>query len=198
MKSSAASAARRSSSSVVCQSHINTAIEAANAQGNDSDRRKIRRDHQGHGRGGTRDRRGGRRGGHRPGEGVRRIAGHPPRELPDFRRDQAGGLRHPHRAPRKTPGDPLPHRRRALRGDEPPVPHARGRASAASRSWPTWTSPNAACRRTAASAPWSTAATSTCASPPCPRNTAKKRSSASSTTAPSCWAWSNWASPRTC
>ena len=54
------------------------------------------------------------------------------------------------------PGDngaarPLPHRRPADRKAPPAVPDARGRRLAASRSWPAWTSPSAACRRTAAS-----------------------------------------------
>ena len=55
--------------------------------------------------------------------------GHPPGQLPDLRRGQAGRQRHPHRAPRKAAGGPLPHRRRALRGHEPALPDARGGAS---------------------------------------------------------------------
>ena len=54
-------------------------------------------------------------------------------------------------------------------------------SSAASRSWPSSTSPSGACRRTAASASWSAASRSTCASPRCRRCTARRSSCASST-----------------
>ena len=54
---------------------------------------------------------------------------------------------------------------------------------AASRSWPTSTSPSAACRRTGASASPSPGGRSTCASRPCRRCTARRSSCASSTRA---------------
>ena len=85
-------AAKRSGSSSSARAHINIAIEAANAAGQRQHGEKfdeiikdmgqeeleIVAEEEG--------------GGHRPGQGVRRKPGHPPRQLPDFRRDQAGGL----------------------------------------------------------------------------------------------------------
>ena len=53
---------------------------------------------------------------------------------------------------------PLPHRRRAPRGDAAAAEAARTRSPRASRSWPSSTSPSAACRRTAASSSSSAAA----------------------------------------
>ncbi len=62
-----------------------------------------------------------------------------------------GASRHPRRALREGLPRPLPHRRRALRGDEAAAEAARTRSPRASRSWPSSTSPSAGCRRTAAS-----------------------------------------------
>ncbi len=59
--------------------------------------------------------------------------------------------RHPHRAVRKADAGALPHRRRAARDDGAAVQVQGRRSSRASRSWPSSTSPSAACRRTAAS-----------------------------------------------
>ena len=66
----------------------------------------------------------GRRGG-RPGPVGRRVAGHPPGELPDLQRGHRGRQRHPHRAGREEAADPVPHRRRPLRGHEPAADDAR-------------------------------------------------------------------------
>ena len=104
-----------------------------------------RRGHRGRQRRGRRQRR------RRSAQGSRRRAGRQAGEPDPDRRDQEGRLRHPRRALREGLPRPLPHRRRALRGDAAADEAARTRSPRASRSWPSSTSPSAACRRTAAS-----------------------------------------------
>ncbi len=127
-----------------------------------------RRGHAGLRRRRGRDRRG-RRGldqRRRPGEERRGGAGRQAGQPDPARRHQEGGLRHPRRALREGLPGPLPHRRRALRGDEaadeaaerhhlPPQDHV---ASS--------TSPSGASPRTAASSSsWARARRWTSASP---------------------------------
>ena len=64
---------------------------------------------------------------------------------------QGQGLGHPLRAVRGRVQDALPLRRRAVRDGAAAAPPRHRHQPAASRSWPTSTSPSGACRRTAAS-----------------------------------------------
>ena len=66
---------------------------------------------------------GGQRG---PGEDGRPVAGHQVRQLPHQQRRPRGRQRHPHRAQGKGHQDPLPHRRRSVRGDAGPAEDAPG------------------------------------------------------------------------
>jgi hypothetical protein len=84
-------------------------------------------------------------------------------------------------SPREEAQGALPHRRRALRDDEPAGAMGARRSPAASRSWRTSTSPSAACRRTDASAAPCRAASSTCVCRRSPTRTARRPSCASST-----------------
>ena len=79
---------------------------------------------------------------------------HQVRQPDPDRGHRIAGDRRPRRAVREPAPPPLPHRRRAGRGEHPAAASASStrRSSRASRSSATWTSPRSACRRTAASA----------------------------------------------
>ena len=113
--------------------------------------------------------RGPRRGAGRHPRPVRRGADHRLGQLAAVPGGQGAGLGHPHRARREGRRRPLPHRRRAPRGQARATASSCRRSSPASRSWPGSTSPRSACPRTAASGARSPARTSTCVSPPCRR-----------------------------
>ena len=100
----------------------------------------------------------------------RRAAGEPGAG----RRRPPAGQRHPPRAAARRAAHPVPGRRPAARRDDRARSGSGRRSSAGSRSWPGWTSPSAACRRTAAPASGSTTTTSTPGSARCRPCTARR------------------------